>query len=799
MLTDAILDLAVQHGLDPEVVADFVTLLQDAEPTNDRHLRRVRQLGVGATAEVWEVDDTQLGRRVAMKILRPELAVNEGFRERFLREARATAQLVHPGIVPIHQIGTLADGRPWFTMAVVRGRTFAEILESTERGSAELRRRVDLFRRAVDAVAYAHDRGVLHRDLKPANIMVGRFGTVFVLDWGLVRTTHLPGSPPSESVATLQLPAAGTRVGSVTGTPGYLSPEQARGEPLTPASDVFSLGAVLYELLHDEPAFDVHTPEHAIDAAQLRQIPDASRGPEPLRRLVDAAMAADPTVRPANAGILREALGRWLDGEAQRELALQKVKEAEELLVNEDTLRQRAMADKAKLKATLSAMPTWAAVEKRAPLWRQSDEIEGRLAEADELRRSRLLALHGALTLDAECPEALEALAAHWRREHGRAERANDKPAARDAAAQLRHFDRGQHAPYLAGSGTLELATEPPGVRATLYRYVEENRVLRPVDPVDLGLTPISRRDLPMGRYLITLADDPGIRYPVWISRNHHWTGPVVQRLRPGALGPDDCYVPAGPAMQGTPDTTLQALPGRLVPVDAFIAKRYCVTHAEYIAFLDDLVDQGRESEALKAAPRERGTRPDIPGPLCYRRDDAGHFHLAPDADGDIWEADWPVFQVDYHGAAAYAAWFAARSRRPWRLPREEEWEKAGRGVDGRAYPWGDRFAHPYTNVRTSRKGRMLPASVFDFPVDCSVYGIHGMAGNVREWSQSRFFLPGSAPNEDAKEQVLRGGCWFFTATGAHLAARYALAPSMRGDTIGFRLFRSVVPEDLAQ
>ncbi|MEN0068265.1 MAG: bifunctional serine/threonine-protein kinase/formylglycine-generating enzyme family protein [Myxococcota bacterium] len=787
MLDDAVLELAARYGLDPEGVAELVALVESATEGAD-HLRRVHLLGEGGTAEVWEAEDTQLGRRVAMKVLRAELAADPNVRERFLREARATAQLVHPGIVPIHEIGQLSDGRPWFTMAVVRGRTLGEVAREIPATQAGLRRVVEVFRRAVDAVSYAHERGVLHRDLKPANIMVGPFGTVFVLDWGLFRATES---------AVLAVREGHTRLGSVAGTPGYFSPEQARGEVATPASDVFALGAVLFELLHGRPLFDRRSPREAMVRVARGEIPPCTDGPETLRELVDRALAADPRDRPTAASEVARVLGAWLDGEAQRELALRQVARAAALRKEETSLRIRIESTRVELRRQGAALPTWAPVAERSPLWRRSTELAADVDRADALRRERLQTLHGALTHDSSCAEVLEALAAHWHAMHADAEARGDAAAVAEAEAELRHVDRGAHRVYLEGRGALHLATTPHAVPATLYRYEKRDRVLEPRAPRSIGVTPIEQ-PLDMGRYLVELQSTPPIRVPLWIPRNHRWQGPPVTLLQPDAMGPDDCYVPAGPFFRGTQSPMLQALPGGLVSVDAFIVRRFPVTHAEYIAFLDDLVDQGRETEALQAAPRERSARPDQPGPLCYARDAQGHFTLVADADGDVWQSDWPVFLVDYAGACAYAAWEADRTGRPWRLPTEEEWEKAARGVDGRAYPWGDEFVHPYANVRTSREGRPLPASVHDFRVDCSVYGVRGMAGNVREWCSTQFYLP-SSPSNAAAEQVVRGGCWFFTATGAHLAARFAVGPGMRGDTVGFRLFRSLVAADLAK
>ena len=203
--------------------------------------------------EVRKVRDLVLDRVVALKSVRADLT-RHGLRDRFLAEVRVTAQLQHPGIVPVHELGQLPDGRPYFTMEEVRGVSLrdaiCEVHEASVGGRWEqsrsgwtLRRLVDALARVCDAVAYAHSRGVLHRDLKPHNVMLGAFGEVRVVDWGLAKVT----ADADESFI-----AAGegvTRVGHVAGTPCYMPPEQAFGQPLDERADVYSLGAVLYYLM----------------------------------------------------------------------------------------------------------------------------------------------------------------------------------------------------------------------------------------------------------------------------------------------------------------------------------------------------------------------------------------------------------------------------------------------------------------------------------------------------------------------------------------------------------------------
>jgi eukaryotic-like serine/threonine-protein kinase len=231
----------------------------DLSGTRYRLLERVARGGMGV---VYAAEDETLERRVALKVL--DVPGTDGdLANRLMREARVLARLEHPGIVPVHDVGTLADGRVFYTMKFVEGQRLDRFIEGVESVQDRLR----LFLRICEAVAFAHARGVLHRDLKPANIMVGPFGEVLVMDWGLAKILRgeqqgvdLAADPEATILERPKQPGAGsdstkssviTGHGTVLGTPGYMSPEQARGEVqvLDARSDIFSLGALLRFML----------------------------------------------------------------------------------------------------------------------------------------------------------------------------------------------------------------------------------------------------------------------------------------------------------------------------------------------------------------------------------------------------------------------------------------------------------------------------------------------------------------------------------------------------------------------
>jgi serine/threonine protein kinase len=215
------------------------------------------KLGAGGMGGVFRVEDTALGRQVALKVIGIVDSSGE-FGARLLREAKIIARLEHPGIVPVHDVGTLPDGRVFYTMKLVQGQRLDHFRD--EPGGVPERLRT--FQKICEAVSFAHAHKVLHRDLKPQNIMVGPFGEVLVMDWGLAKVLNAEIPTESSSAPTIHLrrssshadtAEAGTAHGVVMGTPGYMAPEQARGDAsaVGPRADVYSLGTVLRFLLDE--------------------------------------------------------------------------------------------------------------------------------------------------------------------------------------------------------------------------------------------------------------------------------------------------------------------------------------------------------------------------------------------------------------------------------------------------------------------------------------------------------------------------------------------------------------------
>jgi serine/threonine protein kinase len=274
-------------------------------------------LGQGGLATVRRVFDGRLKRVVAMKILRPEFAYDADIIARFVAEAQATAQLAHPGIIAVFETGQLPDGRPYFTMREVRGQTMHRAIQAIPRSKRRIEDLLDAFLRVVEAVAYAHSRGVVHRDLKPSNIMLGEYGDVLVVDWGIAK---LMGHIREQSTRLIQTThVEETTVGLVMGSPRTMAPEQASGDNqhVGPAADVYALGTMLFHILTGTAAFNGDTaPDIIRRVLTAAREPFEATWPVPshLRRICDRAMQFEQADRYPDAGAMMDALTRTRRG-----------------------------------------------------------------------------------------------------------------------------------------------------------------------------------------------------------------------------------------------------------------------------------------------------------------------------------------------------------------------------------------------------------------------------------------------------------------------------------------------------
>jgi serine/threonine protein kinase len=319
----------------------------DGTPLWSGRIRPGEEVGRGAFGSVLRGLDTKLRRELAIKVTaKPRAELPTALLARFVEEAQITAQLEHPNVVPVHDLGVDPAGRAYFSMKLVRGQSLEAILEKRKSGDPAtlsefgLRRLLDIFLQVCQAVEYAHARGVIHRDLKPANIMVGDFGEVLVMDWGVAKLVGRPepelppplprevseggsippGASSGSTVSSIRAEnqALATQHGDVLGTPAYMSPEQAQGQNVDERTDVYSLGVILFEILCGEVPFD--SDELAVVLARVageaprRPSEIASGTPLSLEMLVMRLLEKDPARRSITIRQIRSHVQDYIDG-----------------------------------------------------------------------------------------------------------------------------------------------------------------------------------------------------------------------------------------------------------------------------------------------------------------------------------------------------------------------------------------------------------------------------------------------------------------------------------------------------
>ena len=294
-------DSGSEHGASP--ILDPASTAAKLVPQGRQKYQIIGEIARGGMGVILKGHDTDLGRDVALKVLDPGLAKNPAVVSRFVEEAQIGGQLQHPGIVPVYELGLMADDAPYFTMKLVKGRTLSALLSQRKSMADNRSRLLTIFASVCQTMAYAHSKSVLHRDLKPANIMVGAFGEVQVVDWGLAKVLHRGGVADEERAkhsmfTIIETVRSGpgssgsdSIMGSVMGTPAYMSPEQAQGEleKLDERADVFSLGAILCEILTGRPPYEGTDKEPTLMLAARARL-------DPARERIEAC-DADPLLK----------------------------------------------------------------------------------------------------------------------------------------------------------------------------------------------------------------------------------------------------------------------------------------------------------------------------------------------------------------------------------------------------------------------------------------------------------------------------------------------------------------------
>ena len=737
-------------------------------------------LGSGGMGEVYRVFDHRLKRFLALKVLHPTLSHHPIIVELFLKEAQSTGLLQHPGIIPVHDLGYLPDGRCFFTMQEITGSNFGSIIELVHQNGQptdirethqgwSIYRLLQVFLRICETLAYAHELGIIHRDIKPANFMLGEHGEVLVLDWGIAKI--LPHGEGYFQFASKIRP----QPGSIVGTPQYISPEQAKGEgdQVTQSSDVFSLGCLLYDILMGLP-YRKGAPSEILAMVQCDQpsLPLLSYVDEELRSIFEQCVALNPQDRFASAIELHQALQQWMDEEAQRQKAFRWIEQAQNAHHQIQQLHQEMHLLDKEIRQLSQEIPKWASLDEKETLWKKEDRQAQASLQAQLLESDCIEWLNSALHYDPDLQPAHQTLADIYFEKFLRSINDADTAKAEVYEKLIRIHDRGRHIAYLNTQGLLRIESTQP---CTLELF-EYSLVQRRYQPIFLRkIHSHTPQQLPLGRYLLQVkVAEHTLNYPLYFTREH---AQITVRI-PDTLNiiHNDIFVPAAMAIFGNRNEAKS--PEKMVFVEDFYIQKHPVTNREYLIFLNDLAQKGFLEEAIQCAPRNTGVK--HTREILYGYDEDTHsFCLKPDEQGDMWDLDWPVLLISANNAKRYAQWYSEKTGTQWTLPSNQQWEKAARGVDGRALPWGEYFEPTWACVRGSDPNIVLPAPVEKHPLDVSPYGVCGMAGNIQD-----FCL-----NPDTPDQVYsKGGAWCHHTEYIHMSTERPFSWDTRLEVTGFRL-----------
>lgn len=761
----------------------------------DERYKVVSLLGSGGMGDVHKCTDATLQRPVALKVLHTELANDPTAARMLQREAQLTGSLEHPSIIPIYDMGARPDLGTYYVMRLVEQPSLADVLSRLRAGDADVvaefttGRLLRSFIQVCQAIDYAHNRGVVHCDIKPSNILLGSFGEVLVVDWGLARTIkskdHYRG-----------------------GTLGFMAPEQLGGGSGTvdARTDVFALGAVLYELLCIEQAFSEEALATMLKgfpagAVPRRPIPSPRQRapermiPEELDAICMKALEPDPAARFPSARDLASAIEAFLEGTRAREhrrlRADELLREGNSLAEAYYELVQSRPERVEELRLLRSSIAPWEVSDRKRTLW----DAEDRLSVLDHICLRTLQAARSAYELALDevpgHPEARRALGRLYRAELDRAEDRRDDFDRVYFGDLVRQYDDALFAEAVRGEGALSVTSHPLGAFCTLATLEERDRRLIPVREEALGRTPVARVTLAPGRYLLKLRLDGSgeVKYPLLVRSGREVK--IDIDLGPARdLAEGEVFVPGGPALLGGEG----ALDGELRQVDVppFIIAARHVSFAEYLEFVGELFRTNRKL-ASKCVPCSATG-------FAFWRWDGRRFSPAS---LDLWGyredtlLALPAFGVNARSAQAYAAWRSRREKRAFRLPTDEEWEKAARGTDGRRYPWGDHFDESFCTVRESRPGLPRPEPSGAAPFDTSPYGVLDMAGGMADWVVPDHWPPEAGGAMEIAEHVAsRGGAWCDWSIDCRLSTRRPHLSLERSPRVGFRLVRSVPAAD---
>jgi len=787
-------------AVDIEEISKLLNL--DTEDKSINRYTHIKTIGLGGVGAVLSAYEPELNREVAIKILRPAFRSSPDSLKRFFREARATAHIEHPNIVPVHQLGVFSDNGVFFSMKKVTGRDLRSVIRKLSEGNKEFlkkytkRQLLQIFVAIGNGVAYAHSKGVLHRDLKPANVMLGDYGEVMVMDWGLVKyhkekddsreEWHVALDPDfsnighNEDMDTIQ--------GSVSGTPAYMAPEQAGGhnEEVDEQTDIYSLGAILYSILtwQTAPFESPMTTNQVLNAVIVGSFkrPRKRTPKRKISRELEAvclkAMSRKKKNRYKNADLMVRDIKDYLEGYSVSSYRATWVRRFFK------TIRRRPLIPSAAIvafftflgvigilhfenKNRLSNLKSFAeysieqgdgyhlsASKAYQKLQEEYNKPDGETSYKSinklfaDFNRHKLefnsnynvaaQFLFQAEDLGGKNPEINKELLKVLKKQLNFSLLTGNYEETKGLVRQLRlrrHSVFGeiissdkkifeQIKLIIRDQGVVKITSVPSGIKVHYETLNDDGSGKSKKEKVYLGKTPIETK-LETGSYLLFPEHKKinKIKYPIQVLLGR--VNPVKISI-PAEIPNGMCYIPEGYFYAGA-RKELSRMPRVFLP-SFFIA---CgeVTIGQYLEFWKSLKSplDKRHYEARYIFSN---------GDFKYIKvwDKNGKLHKG-------FEKNMPVAGITGQAAEAYCTWLSKKLGVPVRLPTNLEWEKAARGVDGRMFVWGN--THSITKAlcwdnKAGRKKYPITAPACSFPEDSSIYGVHDLVGNVREFTTEK-------------------------------------------------------------
>lgn len=764
-------------------------------------------IGGGGTGTIISGVEESLGREVAIKILKPTLKDKRKSVERFIREARATAQIEHPNIVPVHEIGIFQDAGIYFTMKKVKGQTLREIIDNLKKQNPEYvknyprNRLLEIFISVCQGIAFAHSKGIIHRDLKPENVMVGDFGEVLVMDWGLVKYLH-DNTPDHkddskenpENTTDNNLVTNLTISGSISGTPLYMAPEQALGNSaaIDRKSDLYSLGVILYSILTlAQSPFDRHKDvKEVLNSVALGDfIPPGKRAPSmkippELNAICLKAMAFDKENRYDDVKTLISDLRNFMQGFPVSAYKDPLFKKLWKLSLRHPVISVSTIAVIFSLIAFAAAyqinnyMKFKIILSTVQPYKEKAEkEILSAKVTFDELEKIKSQRI-----LKEKSPREIEL---ETKLHHSNMSIDNNYNTALILYAQVPDE-------YERSSAVIKAFKEIMANRINYsiktknfddtYKWIDLLKLwfgnnFEEISSEETKKTILDlRKNLEKDSKLTIKVSVPNTTlslFKITEDQNGKTSQSFIKELSSSSI--KDYNISKGSYLfKVTPPDNMSSfnyplvieqnesielsiyVPSKIpegtvyIPAGRFYSggneSRYYRLHQTFLEgfFIKKTEVTFKEYLEFWKNIKEPQKKKRYSSRVQLNMEDR-NFIDAWDKNGKLISAfkpDLPVVGITQEAAAAYCEWLSRKIKMPCRLPNELEWEKAARGADGRKFVWGNDYnpdsAFIFENTEAHKKYKFF-APPGSFPEDISAFGVLDMAGNAREYTGSRF------------------------------------------------------------